>query len=721
MVRKNVVLVAIDDGFAFWRYRTTFGATLQTPNLDRIMAQSTIFTSAYCQVPICGPSRASAMSGLSPFETGVLDNYISIFDKLRPEQMWQYRLKRAGYYCSTAGKVHHGFKPLADDLHNVLYSHPSARVHFGPAKDSPTVSFGGISGGHGTTDTAADMHYYDARSARHAIRFLNSYDGDAPFYREVGFHHPHLPFKTPVRFKEMYDLDDFIRPEDWAQGFDVSEFTARYMVENPRFEDDEFWRKSVRNYFSAYSHVDMHIGQVWDALKASKHADNTVFVLFSDHGYHMGDKGRFRKFTLWEEAARVPLIIHDPEVRGQQIDAPVALVDIGPTLLEYTGCAPLQPAVGQSLRGSIHGALELDRSVPTFWYGSASVRKGAYRTTLYQDGSAEFYDVEDDKWLQKNLASKHPEYAAHYADLIATCYIYGVDMLGPDAVGRRAAPFQSLTRRATTVSELPTLGLVTVGEINPPLARPGYRTQFATLDANGRIEMPEGVNEFRFASDTNGGLTEMTVIGNSRDNKIVFSSSHKRFDAVIFPGRGVNYVTASHDGLVVHCGPGQTHVLTGVSDSVLYGGAGTDRLECRAGNNRLYGGPGDAVMIGGIGNDSFHSGQGTNQITTGPGENTVILDGGSSTVDASDGTVLLRIDRTGLPQYLTGFNSGEIDLSDWAVFGAVRLGVEETRLVLTCGSERLIITGSARAALEVAVAKAFEPKTNRTPDWRVIL
>ena len=113
MVRKNVVLVAIDDGFAFWRYRTTFGATLQTPNLDRIMAQSTIFTSAYCQVPICGPSRASAMSGLSPFETGVLDNYISIFDKLRPEQMWQYRLKRAGYYCSTAGKVHHGFKPLA--------------------------------------------------------------------------------------------------------------------------------------------------------------------------------------------------------------------------------------------------------------------------------------------------------------------------------------------------------------------------------------------------------------------------------------------------------------------------------------------------------------------------------------------------------------------------------------------------------------------------------
>lgn len=719
MARKNVVLVAIDDGFAFWRYRTMFGATLQTPNLDRIMACSTTFTSAYCQVPVCGPSRASAMSGLSPFETGVLDNYTSIFDKLRPEQMWQYRLKEAGYYCSTAGKVHHGFRPLADDLHQVLYSHPSSRVHFGPAKDSPTVTFGGISGGKATTDTKDDKHYYDARSSRHAIRFLNSYDGDAPFYREVGFHHPHLPFTTPVRFKEMYDLDDFIRPEDWAQGFDLSEFTARYMVENSRFEDDDFWRKSVRNYFSAYSHVDMYIGQVWDALQASKHADNTVFVLFSDHGYHMGDKTRFRKFTLWEEAARVPLIIHDPDAPAQEVDAPVALADIGPTVLDYTGCIPLQPAVGRSLRGAIHGAPEPARSVPTFWYGSASVRMGAYRTTLYQDGSAEFYDVEDDMWLQKNLAGDHPDYAAHHANLVETCYAYGVDMLGPEAVGRRAAPFQSLSKGAAIGSEPPTLGVVSIGEVRPPVPRPGYRIQFATLDVNGRIEIPEGVNEFRFGSDTNGGLTEMTVIGNRQDNHIIFASSHKRFDATVYPGRGANYVTASHDGLIVHCGPDETEVVTGISDSVLYGGPGTDRLECRAGNNRLYGGVGDAVMIGGTGNDSFYSGQGSNDITTGAGQNTVVLDGGTNRVDASGGAVQLSVRRTGLPQYLTGFDTGEIDLNDWARFGPVRLDVEDARLILTCGSERLIVEGSARAVLETALTTTFDPDKKDTPVWRV--
>ena len=108
--RKNIIFIGLDDAFSFWRFRDAFGARLQTPNLDRICARSTAFTSAYCQIAICGPSRASMMSGLSPYETGAFDNYTSVFDVLRPEQFWQHRIKQAGYYCSTAGKIHHMFK-----------------------------------------------------------------------------------------------------------------------------------------------------------------------------------------------------------------------------------------------------------------------------------------------------------------------------------------------------------------------------------------------------------------------------------------------------------------------------------------------------------------------------------------------------------------------------------------------------------------------------------
>ena len=119
--RKNILLISLDDAFSYWKYRSAFGAELQTPNLDRICAESTAFQSAYCQVPVCGPSRSSFMSALTPHELGIFDNYTNVFDVLRPEQMWSYRLKQEGYYCSNAGKVHHRFKPLPADIHNVLY------------------------------------------------------------------------------------------------------------------------------------------------------------------------------------------------------------------------------------------------------------------------------------------------------------------------------------------------------------------------------------------------------------------------------------------------------------------------------------------------------------------------------------------------------------------------------------------------------------------------
>lgn len=705
--RRNVILIGMDDAFSFWRFKTVFGAALQTPNLDRICEVSSAFTAAFCQIPVCGPSRASAMSGLSPYETGVFDNYTNIFDVLRPEQMWQFRLKQDGYYCTTAGKIHHGFKPLPPEVHDVLYSHPSRHVFFGPKRDAPFERFGGLMGGVGTTEPKDDRKYYDYRSSQDAIRFLVRYDGEAPFYREVGFHHPHPPFRTPIRFKEQYDIDEFIRPDTWEQGFDLSEFTSEFMAENLTPDEAvENWQKSIRNYFSAYSHVDHHIGRVWDALKASPHAENTIVVIFSDHGYHMGDKNRFRKFTLWEEATRVPFIIHDPQAQGRMVNDPVALVDMGPTILDYANARPMQHSVGRSLRPIIEGGAYYERAVPTFWYGSASVRKGDHRITLYQDGSSEFHNVVDDPWLTRNQAHKVPEYEPIRRELIKTCKDYGVLIVEDDAPVREASHYISVLQGATGTNSLPTDGVVSIGDTPFQNDGPGYRKHFATLAKNGTLHISDGIKELLFAADGSGGITNFSVQCNDAGNRIQFLGGHAHFTLEVVGGAGGDEILVSHDQLIAHLGPGDNTVRSGVSDAKIYGGPGRDTIHGVNGNNLIHGGSGNAMIYGGLGNDTIYTGSGVNVVETGPGENRVIVDGGQNRIILGENSNTLVFERTGLPQIVENFLNGDIDLTDWAPLGPVSLVENEDEIVLTGGPERVVFLSTALDDLRAAVKGA---------------
>ncbi|WP_158585564.1 sulfatase-like hydrolase/transferase [Pseudooceanicola sediminis] len=717
--RRNVILIGMDDAFAFWRYRTAFGATLHTPNLDRICANSALFTSAYCQVPICGPSRASAMSGLSPYATGIFDNYTNIFDLLRPEQMWQYRLRQAGYHCATAGKIHHGYKPLPPAVHDTLYSHPAAQVYFGPKRDAPAIQYGGRMNGAGTTDTADDRAYYDYRSSQHAIRFLKSYDAAAPFYREVGFHHPHPPFRTPDRFKQMYPVEDFIQPADWAQGFDLNAFTATFMQENMDTAGAvEDWQKSVRNYFSAFSHVDSHIGRVWDALKASPHADDTVVVIFSDHGYHMGDKNRFRKFTLWEEATRVPLIVHDPRQPARVVDDPVALLDLGPTILDYAGARPMRHAVGTSLRPLVEGGRAPDRAVPTFWYGSASIRQGDLRVTLYQDGTSALYDVTHDPWLTTDLGPDHPHYAKMRSSLLATCRDYGLLIAAAgDPPHSGTADYISVHDGGPPLQSLPTNGVITVGSAPAGLSAPGHRKHFATLRENGTLDLADGIRELLFASDTNGGVTRFRIQCNDAGNRIFFAGGHNRFALDVVGGDGGDDITTSSDSLTAHLGRGENRVHAGVSDATIHGGEGQDTIHAIDGNNLIHGGSGNAVIFAGMGNDTIYSGGGVNMITTGPGQSRITLDAGQNTIDATQGITTLIFLRTGLPQLVRGFRTGVIDLSDWAVMGPVRIRQVQDDVVLTCGTESLRLATSRRDDIAPTVTGVvLTPRPASPPD-----
>ncbi|MEI6099794.1 MAG: sulfatase-like hydrolase/transferase, partial [Alphaproteobacteria bacterium] len=254
----NILLVSFDDCGAYHRYAEAFGVRLQTPNLDRIVAQSAQFQSAYCQVPICGASRASFMSAQTPQRLNIFDNSVDLFDRISPQEVWSCRLKDAGFFCSSGGKIHHGYKPLRRNLHKVIYS--DGQKHFTDDNALPPEvekrKYKGIRGGWGTTNPKDDGIFYDAQSSASAIDFLQSYDGDGPFYREVGFFSPHGPRYTPARFKDMYDPAKFVIPASWADGFDDHPYTDQHWPQTPKLRNGDlsFWRYNVRNYFAGLSH-----------------------------------------------------------------------------------------------------------------------------------------------------------------------------------------------------------------------------------------------------------------------------------------------------------------------------------------------------------------------------------------------------------------------------------------------------------------------------------
>jgi arylsulfatase A-like enzyme len=446
--RKNLVLISFDDMVTVWHYRTVFGPTLQTPNLDRICASSTAFHRAYCQAPVCSPSRASFMSGLSPHQTGVLSSDPGYFEKIPPQRLWPHRLRSAGYYCSSGGKVMRGYTALPEAVHREIFSDPPKAFRlerrkrvYKKRKVPDRIEMGGYRGGLTTTDAAGDASLYDHQVATSAETFFRDYAGAAPFYREIGFGGTHGPWTSPKRFKEMYDPTTFKWPKPWRTGFDPCPVMDDIAPANIDASHYRFWSKSVRNYFAAVSHVDHHLGRVWDALKASPHAENTLVILVSDHGLHLGERDRFRKHTLWEQVANVPLIIHDPSrPEAKVVKDPVALMDIAPTVADYLALPPRENYIGRSLRPYVEtGFTDPERSVPTFLDGNAAIRFGKYRFVRYRDGSEQFFDLEADWWQTKDLGAEHPDYGRVRAAFEETCGEYGAVPAVPRAGTARSS------------------------------------------------------------------------------------------------------------------------------------------------------------------------------------------------------------------------------------------------------------------------------------------
>lgn len=413
----NVLMISIDD-LNDWTGFMRSHPQARTPNMDALAASGTVFSNAHCQAPICGPSRASLFTGLYPHTTGIYGQY----NKKQYEEYMASRedmvqlpewFKRHGYQTWAVGKVTHGPATRIFDYDHGRFDgfgpKPDKRFAYNPAW------FPEKQGGT-QTDWGAypdqDEKLPDYKISQWAVSQLEKSHGE-PFFLAVGFIRPHVPWYVPQEWLDYFPLHEVQlppwKPDDLEDvppaGIAVNETpqmpTARWA------QDTDQWRRAVRAYLASVYFVDHQIGKVMKALKESEYADNTVIILFSDHGYHMGEKDRFSKHTLWERSTRVPMVISAPGIAGNKIcHKPVELVDIYPTLTDLCGLTPNTTNQGQSLKPLLVNP-EIDWHFPAltaYGRGNYSVRDEHFRLTRYFDGSLELYDHRHDTNEWHNLA-----------------------------------------------------------------------------------------------------------------------------------------------------------------------------------------------------------------------------------------------------------------------------------------------------------------------------
>lgn len=710
-MKPNFLFIAADDLFAYRRFlkhdavwgHAPFGIEVKLPGLEMLEARSVVFDRAYCSVPVCGPSRAAVMSGYPPAYTGIFANDVDWTDVLKPEHIWTYQIRREGYFMGTVGKIFHGYFAQPDGVYSALYDTEKFMKAGFPS--SPATNHGGM---YGDGWDGQDHLFYDHVVASTAVNFLQSYQGDKPFWYEVGFHHPHVPFCNPNRIFESINLDEIIMPEDWKLGWDLLPFSATFWSGNAlgvqpaewSDEDKDYWRKTVRNYIANIMWMDEQLQRVLTALDSSPHADNTIITFYSDHGYHLADKGHWHKFTLWEESCAAPMMISVPGLEPRVENTPVSMMDLGPTCLDYAGAEIRPHHRGESLRGLLEGKPSDERLIPTFWFGSVAAAVDNYRIILVQDGSAEFYNIVEDPWQMRNLAGKHPDFERYRANLIELVEDWGVQIVEERAKVPPGSPLASMLGIDSDVEQTAT-NFIAMGDIEVRARTPGYVKMWGTPETDDHfLQLPAHVSEFNMMHTTRAKTVR--IRGNEKSNKINLGRLYNK-RVFLDLGDGDDENTPGQGWVTAYGGGGNDVLRAGPRGGELHGGSGDDTLLGNARDDKLYGGAGNDYMDGGRGNDLFHSGHGTAHIVTGRGRNTVVLDGGSNEVFCGSGRNRLVIQRTGQIQTINGFRNDVIDLSDWQNIRPVQVVQIGENAEITASHERVIVVGANAQDVQAAI------------------
>lgn len=477
--KPNVLFIAIDD-LNDWIGCLGGHPQAKTPNIDRLAKRGVLFTHAQCAAPLCNPSRAAVFSGRQPFETGVFANDEKDIRKVQPDLvLLPQHFHQAGYLTFGTGKLLHQtgrglfdedffpeqrWSPFApkqtdytdEELPSKATSNPR---HATEVKGRPVVlplnrmpsdrapdKRGGESFDWGPLDVDdADMG--DGQIATWASERL-ARGHTQPFFLGVGFYRPHIPLFAPKKYFDLYaGLDIQLPPVKADDLTDLSDTGKKRALEadtagsHATVVKHAQWQEAVKGYLACISFVDAQVGKLLDALDAGPNADNTVIILWGDHGWHLGEKQHWGKWTGWQRATHVPLMVAaaqnssaGPYARDAKCGQPVSLLDLYPTLIDVCGLPPREGLSGKSLAPFLKNpGQSSDRAVlTTFDQGNYSVMGLRWHYIRYADGNEELYDLPADPNEWTNLA-KDPSHAATVREMAKLLPHPGAKNLGAEA------------------------------------------------------------------------------------------------------------------------------------------------------------------------------------------------------------------------------------------------------------------------------------------------
>ena len=408
----NVLLISIDD-LNDWVGCLGGNTQASTPNIDRLAERGVLFSNAHCQAPICNPSRTSLMLGLRPSTTGIYVNrpwFRLTKRNVNRTTMAQY-FGDHGYKTITTGKIYHASR-VDKASFQLVGPRPGQRLPIDEVlvpdieSTSKLWDFG--------AQKYEEQKFGDAVTASWAVKQIEK-EHSKPFFLAAGFYRPHVPFYAPQRFFDSHPLRNVHTPDVKQDDCDDLPPAALELTDHTVppshawFVEKNQWKPAVQAYLASVSFTDAQVGRLLDALDRSPHANNTIVVLFSDHGFHLGEKQRWAKQSLWERSTRVPLIISIPHgLQGQVCKRPVELLGIYPTLLQLCGLPARDDLEGVSLQPLLKDpdAAWHHVAMTTYQQNNHAVRSQHYRYIRYADGSEEFYDHRVDPHEWKNLAGQ---------------------------------------------------------------------------------------------------------------------------------------------------------------------------------------------------------------------------------------------------------------------------------------------------------------------------
>ncbi len=467
----NILFIAVDD---MNDWATGGRPYLRTPHIDRLRARGVTFANAHCASPSCHPSRVAVMTGVRPSTSGIDHNVYG-----RREASWrvgpdsgtgalehaivlsQY-FRTNGYRAMGAGKIFHGLQ-WVDGSENEPADwddyFPSAldQIPFQPRpadlvddQDSGIVGKRPIGGDVGRRGQVFGAHPMDIPDSEMSDSKVVNWAAaqlarrhDRPLFLAVGLFRPHIPWEVPARYFDLYPLETIRRPEvlagdlDDTHGHDRVPWHEWVLANEAKFS---MWERLIQGYQASITFADAQLGRLLDALEKSPVADNTIIVLWSDHGMHLGEKGNWEKFTLWNRSTHVPLIIARPRDRhaGESVKSPASLIDIYPTLCELAGLPVPAQCAGTSLVPQLNDP-DAARDAPAITtqtmgrQSGHSVTGSRFHYIRYFDGFEELYDLRADTHEFRNLAAES-RYADEKQKLLAALKASGAPL---DGVYRR--------------------------------------------------------------------------------------------------------------------------------------------------------------------------------------------------------------------------------------------------------------------------------------------